>query len=72
MAGPGDEIAQGVSQGMMGLNPVTAIPQWSQQGMAQVIQLLQQLGLMQPPPQGNPISGVGQQPPQQLKQRMTR
>jgi len=74
MAGPGDDIAQGVTRDMARFNPVTSIPQWGQQGTAQVIKLLQDLGLLQPPQpiqgQGNPISGVGQQP--QLKQRMTK
>jgi len=71
MAGPGDDIAQGVPQDLARFNPITAIPQLGQKGYAQVLKLLQDLGLLQPQPQGNPISGVGQQKPQ-LKQRMTK
>ena len=74
---PGEDIAQGVAQGLTQFNPVTKMMGMASQGGDQIMQLLQQLGLLQPQQPQVPMPMPGQvgasptMPAQGLKARMT-
>jgi hypothetical protein len=62
MPGPGDEIAQGVTQGLTQFNPVTKGMGMAQQGGQQLIDLLMSLFAQQQQPPPPPVPFTGQMP----------